>query len=77
MFLQLHGVANTLEAIEKVLGIEAERASEEREAERQARRAEDDRIAEDPAVIEKRAILAGAFVDLFDKVLSAKPATAE
>lgn len=82
MFLQLFGVAGTLEAINAFLEREAEEASDAREAERQARkearRAEEDRIAEDPAVIEKRVILAGAFADIFSKVVSdAKPATAE
>ena len=74
MFLQLIGVAGALEAIEEFLGREAEEASEKREAERQARtdasRAEEDRIALAPEVLEKRAILAGAFFDVFDKVLS-------
>jgi len=78
MFLQLIGVANTLEAIEEFLGREAEEASTKREAERQARtdarRAEEDRIAVAPGVLEKRAILTGAFVDVFEKVLSGSPA---
>jgi len=78
MFLQLISVANTLEAIEEFLGREAEEASEKREAERQARtdarRAEEDRIAVDPEVLEKRAILAGAVVDVFNRLLSDSPA---
>ncbi len=81
MFLQLQGVACTLEAIEELLGIEAEQAYAEREAERLARqdrsRSEEQRIAEDAATIEKRVILASAFADVFRKVMDAKPATAE
>lgn len=74
MFLQLIGAANTLEAVGAFLEREAEEASEQRAAERlaqqESRRAEADRIAVDPGVLEKRAILAGAFADVFHKVLS-------
>lgn len=80
MFLQLQGLASTLEAIEELLGVEAEQACSEREArreaEREAARVVEDRIVADPATIEKRAILAGAFADVFRKVMDAKPATA-
>ncbi len=77
MFLQLQGVAYALEAIEAYIGREAEAASEGREAERLARqdrrRAEEDALAEDPEVIKRRLILAGAMADIFRKVLSDPP----
>lgn len=80
MFLQLQGLASTLEAIEELLGVEAEQACAEREArreaEREAARVVEDRIVADPATIEKRVILASAFADVFRKVMDAKPATA-
>ena len=82
MFLQLKSVAYTLEAIEEYIGREAEAAREEREAERLARqdrrRAEEDAIAEDPEVIKRRVILAGAMADIFRKVLTdSEPAAAD
>lgn len=80
VFWQLQGAASTLEAIEELLGIEAEQDWAEREAERLARQdrlqSEEQRIAEDAATIEKRVILASAFADVFRKVMDAKPATA-
>ena len=73
MFLQLQTVASTLEAIEECLGRESRKAVEEREAERQAeyeaRRATEQRIESDPAVIEKTVILAKAFGQAYREVL--------
>ena len=51
-------------------GLRAEREAR-REAEREAARVVEDRIVADPATIEKRAILAGAFADVFRKVMDA------
>lgn len=73
MFLQLQGVANTLEAIEAFLGREAEEASKkreaEREAEREARREAEERIAADPETIAKQIALSKAFAHACNIVL--------
>ena len=73
MFLHLQAVTSTLEAIEECLGRESRKAVEEREAERQAeyeaRRATEQRIESDPAVIEKTVILAKAFGQAYREVL--------
>lgn len=73
MFLQLQTVASVLEAIEECLGRESRKAVKEREAEqqadREARRATEERIEADPAVIEKTVILAKAFAQAYREVL--------
>ena len=73
MFLHLQAVTSTLEAIEECLGRESRKAVKEREAEqqadREARRATEERIEADPAVIEKTVILAKAFAQAYREVL--------
>lgn len=72
-FLQLQSVASVLEAIENCLGQEAEikftEWKAEREADREARRATEERIEADPAMIEKTVILAKAFAQAYREVL--------
>ena len=73
MFLHLQAVTSVLEAIEECLGRESRKAVAEREAEqqadREARRATEERIEADPAVIEKTVILAKAFAQAYREVL--------
>jgi len=74
MFLQLMGVASALESDNEFLGLEADRKSNLDETEREARRlmlrAQEDRIAEEPEVIRKRAIIAGAMADVIQRTLN-------
>lgn len=78
MFWQLQGAASTLEAIEELLGIEAEQARAEREArreaEREAAREVEDRIAADPALTEKAVMLGKVFAELFRQTFQDEPA---
>ena len=79
MFLQLFGVADTLEAIKAFLEREAERAFAEREAareaERKAEREVEDRIAADPVLNEKAITLGKVFGELYRQMFSPEPAT--
>jgi hypothetical protein len=61
MWLQLYGVANALEAAESYLNREAEKDR----ADREARRATEERIEADPEVITKTTILAKAFAQAY------------
>lgn len=68
VFLQLQGVASTLESIGEFLSAQAAHKREldavEREALRRAVSEEEDRVSQEPDVIRKRAIIAGAMADV-------------
>ncbi|MBK8183121.1 MAG: hypothetical protein IPK63_09550 [Candidatus Competibacteraceae bacterium] len=78
LFLQLQGLATALERISEYLSMAAGRKHQldevEREALRRANREQEDRLAEAPDVIRKRAIIAGAMADAIRQTLGEEDA---